>query len=223
MVTKQIPLIIIVAATTKNGIGKNNALPWPMLKKEMGYFARVTKRVPEATTTETTTSPNATKRNAVIMGRKTWDSIPTKFRPLKDRANVVISSQTRDQLGAIPQDVVVAPDVLSGLETLNTLVEQGQSAPIGRAFVIGGSSIYKKALELPQTGHILLTQIKKDYDCDTFFPESLGEDSTPQSGWQRRSLSQLREFVGEDVPDGFISEKGDGEEVQFEYQLYERS
>ena len=46
MSLRDIPLTLIVAATVKNGIGKNGGLPWPMLKKEMAYFARVTKRVP---------------------------------------------------------------------------------------------------------------------------------------------------------------------------------
>lgn len=71
-------LTIIVAATKSNGIGQNSRLPW-RLPKEMAYFAHVTSNAPEG------------KSNAVVMGRKTWESIPKKFRPLPKRTNIVIS------------------------------------------------------------------------------------------------------------------------------------
>ena len=73
-------LTLIVAATKANGIGQNGNLPW-RLPKEMSYFAKVTSHAPEG------------KQNRVIMGRKTWESIPAKFRPLRDRLNVVLSRQ----------------------------------------------------------------------------------------------------------------------------------
>src|ERR1700692_3001843 len=71
-------LTLIVAATKSNGIGQNAHLPW-RLPKEMAYFAQVTSNAPDRHT------------NAVIMGRNTWESIPKKFRPLKNRVNIVIS------------------------------------------------------------------------------------------------------------------------------------
>lgn len=71
-------LTIIVAATKANGIGQNSRLPW-QLPKEMKYFAKVTSTAPEG------------ERNAVIMGRNTWESIPTKHRPLPNRVNIVTS------------------------------------------------------------------------------------------------------------------------------------
>jgi len=73
-------LTLIVAATTKNGIGKNGALPW-RLPGELKYFAKATSTAPTG------------QVNAVIMGRNTWESIPAKFRPLPNRVNVVL---TRD-------------------------------------------------------------------------------------------------------------------------------
>ena len=78
-------LTLIVAATTSNGIGHSSRLPW-RLPHEMAYFAHVTSNAPEG------------KKNVVIMGRKTWESIPPKFRPLKDRLNVVISRDRDYQL-----------------------------------------------------------------------------------------------------------------------------
>ena len=74
-------LTLIVAATRANGIGQGSKLPW-RLPQEMAYFASVTTRAPEGQT------------NAVLMGRTTWESIPTRFRPLKDRVNIILSSKS---------------------------------------------------------------------------------------------------------------------------------
>ena len=72
---------LIVAACEGMGIGLNGTLPW-RLKEEMKYFSKMTKSV-----------SCSDKRNAVIMGRKTWLSIPEKFRPLPGRLNIVLSRQ----------------------------------------------------------------------------------------------------------------------------------
>ena len=74
------PFQVVVAATKDEmGIGFEGGLPW-RLPKDMAYFKAVTAQVSEPGT-----------RNAVIMGRKTWESIPSKFRPLPGRLNVVLS------------------------------------------------------------------------------------------------------------------------------------
>ncbi|PPJ55495.1 hypothetical protein CBER1_07050 [Cercospora berteroae] len=223
----QLPLTIIVAATTKNGIGRAGGLPWPMLKKDMAYFARVTKRVPVPKDTGSLQSDklketmlSGTRQNLVIMGRKTWESIPPKFRPLKDRTHIVISSQDRASLQPIPDDVVVASDILSGLQTLEESIKAGKSLPVGRAFVIGGSSIYKAALELPQLQRILLTRIEKDYDCDTFFPIDLGEG---QDEWRCATHEGLLEFVQEEVEENPVQQESGGELVSLHFQLFERT
>ena len=79
---------LIAAACGKSlGIGVNGELPW-RLKSEMKYFA--------STTTKT---KDSVKKNAIVMGRKTWESIPLKFRPLKNRLNIVLSRQSSYNLG----------------------------------------------------------------------------------------------------------------------------
>lgn len=215
----KIPLTLIVAATPKNGIGKNGALPWPMLKKEMAYFARVTKRVP----TPTSTSSNPSKaeegqagslpRNAVIMGRKTWDSIPPKFRPLKDRTNIVISSQARGELEGVQDGVIVSSSICDALEDLQSAVQAGTVPELGRAYVIGGARVYEAAMELEQTKAVLMTRVAREYECDTFFPDLEGSEV-----WRRKGKGELEGFVGEEVVEGGLEEEG----VRYEFQLWER-
>ncbi|QIX00414.1 hypothetical protein AMS68_005931 [Peltaster fructicola] len=225
MSLSNVPITLIVAATKKNGIGKNGGLPWPMLKKEMAYFARVTKRVPLPTNTGSLQSDTlkqtllvGQRQNVVVMGRKTWESIPPRLRPLKDRTNIVISSQTKDQLNISADGVIVASSILSGLQELERMVKQGEALPVGRTFVIGGTTIYRAALQLPQTQSILLTRIEKDFDCDTTFPIDL----EAAEGWQRSTRPDLERFVGEDIPEGRLSEGQKEDEVQYEFQLYEK-
>ncbi|USW52762.1 Putative dihydrofolate reductase domain-containing protein [Septoria linicola] len=225
----QLPLTIIVAATAKNGIGKAGGLPWPMLKKDMNYFARVTKRVPQPKDTGSLQSDtlkdavlSGTRQNVVIMGRKTWESIPTKFRPLKDRTNIIISSQGRSALEPLPEDVVVASDITAGLRSLEDLVNEGKALPVSRAFIIGGTSIYKSALELPQLNRILMTRIGKEYECDTFFPVQLKDTQDTSSEWRRTTHAELQDYVEEDVNDGPIQQQSGDEEISLDFQLYER-
>ncbi|QSZ37699.1 hypothetical protein DSL72_008798 [Monilinia vaccinii-corymbosi] len=205
---------LIVAATNKMGVGKGGGLPWTGLRKEMAYFARVTKRA----------GPG--KTNAVVMGRKTWESIPSKFRPLASRANYMIS---RTQSSSNPSDVELGPDAhatTSLTDTLQQLGSRNQSADtnndnereIDRVFIIGGGQIYKAALELKEAKRILLTRILQDFDCDTYFPVELREDGTGE-GWARRDTQALREWTGEgeDV-EGVKEEAG----VKYIFEMWEK-
>ncbi|KAF2091091.1 dihydrofolate reductase [Saccharata proteae CBS 121410] len=201
MSSTRLPLTLIVAATPSLGIGRNGALPWPMLKKEMAYFSRVTKRKPTP----------AHPENVVIMGRKTWESIPPKFRPLPSRKNVVVSRS-----GNVEGDAMVVKSIEHAAQVAEDMqrssgAEQSASAKL---FVIGGAALYDAALKLPQTKYVLLTKIWKEYECDTIFPVDLDASES----WVRRDNSQLSEFVGEDVPEGKVT---DGD-VDFEFCLYEK-
>lgn len=228
-------LSLILAATPSLGIGKAGALPWPMLRKEMGYFARVTKRVAPASKATTEGAGEARQRvNAVIMGRKTWDSIPPKFRPLKGRLNVVLtrSAEAKEKLakGSTQEGVegpLVATGILDALSQLSSLSSTSPSnktpaslrnVDISRIFIIGGASLYRTALELPQTKRILLTQIRKEYECDTFFPLNLQETTT----WKKVDRRKVEEWTGEEIKEGGEREGVDGEEVGFEFGMWER-
>lgn len=132
-----LPLTLIVATTpirpeipnptrTRLGIGLRGTLPWPRIKTDMTFFARVTSRPPR---------PGAT--NAVIMGRKTYESVPKSLRPLKSRINVVV---TRDTSG------VVREGVLKELES-----RRGKLRETGRVRAAEGEGGEKKGGGLENT------------------------------------------------------------------------
>jgi dihydrofolate reductase len=210
-------LTLILAATPNLGIGHGGGLPWPQLKKEMGFFARVTKRTSPSAPTE-----GVKKVNAVLMGRKTWESIPPKFRPLKDRLNIVITSKPEEFTSKLDRKTdVEGPMVCSSvLDAISQLEKQDDSKlpnpnmELDRIFVIGGASIYETALELPQTKRVLLTKIKKEFECDTYFPINLEETTI----WRNASREEVQDFTGEEIDEGGIEEQG----VKFEFCMYER-
>jgi len=147
------PISVIVATTQKGGIGKDGTLPWK-LPGDMAHFKKVT----------TATTPG--KTNAVIMGRKTWESIPENFRPLSDRVNVVLSKSSTDPsfTSRFPEGVLLASSVDNALSQL------AARSDISEIFAIGGESVYKEVIEMPSCSRIFLTRIAKDIECDAFFP-----------------------------------------------------
>lgn len=178
------PLILILAATIPSlGIGLNGKLPWN-LSKEMKYFRQVT------TTTQCLHGDNdnindndINEKNIVIMGRKTWDSIPLKFRPLSNRINIIISSTlspSSSTSSSSSSPIFFCKSLDSALELISnnwpplnttstsstsstTIIENSNNNIINkRIFIIGGAQLYKSALNHPRTKHILLTEIEKD-------------------------------------------------------------
>jgi dihydrofolate reductase len=132
--------ISLIAALTKNRvIGKNNDLPWH-LPDDMKYFMQTT------------------KAHHVIMGRKNYDSIPDKFRPLPNRVNIVV---TRNKDFKAPQCVVVH-SLEEGLDIARKAGEQ-------ETFVIGGADMY--TLSMPLANRLYLTEIQAELPGDTYFPE----------------------------------------------------
>lgn len=143
-------IAVIAAACRNNGIGVNGRLPW-RLKSEMAFFTRIT-----------SATDDQGGMNAVIMGRRTWDCIPAKFRPLANRYNVVLSKS----LDAPPEG---ADFLFRSLD--DAILELRKNADVGKLFVIGGARVYKDAMDLEQCERIYLTRVDADFDCDTFFPD----------------------------------------------------
>ena len=137
--------INMIFARSANGvIGNNNAMPW-YLPEDLAHFKKLTLGSP------------------VIMGRKTWDSLPTKFRPLPGRTNVVITRQTGWQA--------------EGAQTAGSLIDALALCQLASdVWIIGGAQIYAQAA--PLASRIEVTHIDKIYQGDAFAP-TLG------SQWQQ--------------------------------------
>ncbi|KAI0400983.1 dihydrofolate reductase [Xylaria palmicola] len=225
-------LTLVVAATRGSmGIGRGGTLPWTGLRKEMAYFARVTKRLPPLLLPpHRDGDPPAV--NAVIMGRKTWDSIPPRFRPLKGRLNIVVSRSHTAPSSDVEIDADAEPVRVGSLEQALRYLQSGpaaEAAPAraGRVFVVGGAQIYAAALRLREARRVLLTSVVGDFECDTFFPLRLAEDQPPEEAeaegagagrWVRRSKEELDRWTGETVPEGVQEEN----QTQYEFQMWER-
>lgn len=139
---------LIVAATHNWGIGRRGDLPF-RLRGDMQHFKRVT----------TTTPPN--KKNVVIMGRLTWESLPASFKPLPSRFNVVVSEKlTQD---GVPDDVLISKSLSDAIKTFDNSTE------IHEIFIIGGERLYKEALELEIVDKVFLTRVALNIDdCDRY-------------------------------------------------------
>ena len=125
-------LNLIYARAANGVIGKDNALPWH-LPEDMAHFKRMTAGCP------------------VVMGRKTWDSLPPKFRPLPGRRNIVVTRQARWQA--------------DGAERAGGLREAvALCADAAEVWVIGGAQIYAEAAPLARRA--VVTEIAQDFDGD---------------------------------------------------------
>lgn len=140
--------IYIIAAVDKNfGIGKNRTLPWNF-KKDLKHFYKITTH---------TSDPN--KKNMLIMGSTTWESIPERFRPFSKRKNTVLAFDPNFKA--------------EGAEVFASMDEAIDSAgdDVENIFFIGGGSVYRQSIEHTKLTGVYLTHIDKEYDCDTFFPQ----------------------------------------------------
>lgn len=145
---------VVVAATRAMGIGKDGKLPWK-LPSDLKFFKDLTM---------TTSDPG--KKNAVVMGRKTWESIPRQHRPLPGRLNVVLTRSGSFDI-ATTQNVVVCGSMPSALDLLS---ETPYCLSIENVFVIGGGQILREALNAPGCDAIHITEIETNVECDTFIP-----------------------------------------------------
>ncbi len=137
------PEIVIIAAVAKNRvIGKNNQLLWN-IPEDMAHFKALT------------------AGHTVIMGRKTWESLPPRFRPLPARRNIVISRQ---------QDFPAVGAELA--DSLEDALQRASSASI--AFIIGGAQIYAQAMGIAD--RLEITEVDLEPEGDAWFPELLAAD-----------------------------------------------
>lgn len=141
---------LIVAIAQNNAIGKDNQLLWH-ISEDLKYFKRTT---------------NA---KTILMGRKTWESLP--FKPLKNRRNLVISSQKDYEA----KGAELFFDIDSALCAVDNNTDE--------VFCIGGASVYEALL--PKADKLYITRVYKDFEADAFFPK------IDESIWEVKRLSSM--------------------------------
>ena len=142
---------MIVALCRGGGIGYEGSLPWPKLARDLRFFSEMTR------------SSAFPYNSAVVMGRKTWESIPDNVRPLPFRDNFVISACASDT------------EAVPGVTFINNLSEiHTHTANYDQVWLIGGASIYEQVLAAPSSSFpvddIFITFVDEEYEYDVAFP-----------------------------------------------------
>ncbi|KNC17372.1 dihydrofolate reductase [Arthrobacter sp. RIT-PI-e] len=150
------PVVGLIWAQTEDGvIGRDGSIPW-YVPEDLAHFKATTAGHP------------------VIMGRRTWESFPDRFRPLPERTNIVISGSVTDLPGAVV------------VRSLEAALETARSAPgAEEIWVIGGGRVYADAM--PHANAALVTVVESAEGGDTLAP-TLGTEwalaaLTPETGW----------------------------------------
>ncbi len=131
---------LIAAVASNNVIGRNNQLIWD-LPKDMKFFM------------------DTTMGHHIIMGRRNFESIPLKYRPLKNRTNIIISRNKNYQA----DNCVLVNAISEGIQHAKKNNEK-------ECFIIGGGQIYQHALDLNIVDRLYITHIEESFEGDTFFP-----------------------------------------------------
>lgn len=155
-------ITLIWAQDRAGAIGRDNAIPW-RVPEDMARFREIT------------------GANAVVMGRKTWDSLPTRFRPLPGRRNIVIT-----------RSVAVS---LDGAEVVHTVADALALAGAD-AVVMGGAQIYSAALE--HATHLRVTEIDMLVTGADAFAPAVDDNAwqrASETGWLRSSTGTCYRFV----------------------------
>jgi dihydrofolate reductase len=150
---------VVVAADLEWGIGNASGLPWPKLPGDLAHFKRITSAAPDG------------RRNAIVMGRKTWESTEVGGKPLPKRVNIVVSRQPL----TVPDGVVVAASLDDALAV--------GAREIG-CFVVGGAAIYRLAFAHPALRYIYLTRVEGRFACDTHIPDLDAAGFTVDPSWE---------------------------------------
>jgi dihydrofolate reductase len=180
--------VALVAAVARNGvIGRDGVIPW-RIPEDVAHFKELT------------------TGHAVVMGRRTWDSLPERFRPLPGRRNVVVTrnadwrADDAERAGSIDEALALLGDD-------------------ERVFVIGGADIYAEAL--PLADEMFLTEIDDEVAGDTFFPywdrnefvqasrdEHVSDDGVPFAFVTYRRHSAERQLAALTAVDALLAEAG---------------
>lgn len=139
---------VVVAADQAFGIGHGGDLPWPKLKGHLAHARAITDDAP------------AGQRNAIIMGRKTWEAKSAGQKPSPRRLTVVVSSGSLE----LPDGVLAARSLTEAL------YKAGRHDDVERVLVVGGAQLYRDALDHPRLRFAYLTRIAQTFECDAHLP-----------------------------------------------------
>ena len=139
---------IIVAHCKNRGIGFKNKLPWE-LSADLERFKQLT---------------IGNGNNAVIMGRNTWVSLPSEYKPLPKRENIVLTTEIDKPIFSNTNDTPIL------MPSLKETIKYCKERNISQMYLIGGEFLYKTALNTVDIDNIYITHIDNDFPCDTFFP-----------------------------------------------------
>lgn len=148
--------VVVIAAVAKNRvIGKDNRLLWH-IPEDMAHFKALT------------------AGHIVIMGRRTWESLPPRFRPLPGRRNIVITRQP----GYAAPGAELAGSLESALQLASTAT---------MVFIIGGEQIYRQAMALAD--RLEITEVDLEPEGDAWFPEIAAVD------WEKTARTEGKGFA----------------------------
>ncbi len=185
---------VVAAAASSRGIGAGGNLVW-RLPADMSHFKHVTMTPPSSSSSKKEVSRKT--KNAVIMGRKTWESIPAKFRPLDNRMNVILSrseSHVVDEEDENDDNVMFCTSLKDAMDKLKKKNDEFQN--VGDIFVIGGGEVYKEGIESGLVNKVIYTMVdnlsqEQENSFDTWFPELKADEWTcsPFSGQEVGSVA----------------------------------
>lgn len=178
-------LTIVVALDDLNGIGKDNTIPWH-IKNDLKFFRYVTSKV---------TDEN--KQNAIIVGRKTYETFP---KPLPNRLNIIVSSNS-----TLPNTNY--PNVMCVGSVSNAIKCAADNSKIENIFIAGGVSIYEEAMKTNLVKRVFVTRVKGDFKCTAV--------------WSTFDVSNYKRI--ESIPDDyqqFFNQKD--EALEYHLELYEK-
>jgi dihydrofolate reductase len=156
---------VVLAADLDWGIGKDNGLPWPKLRGDLAHFRRVT-----------TSTAKEGARNAVVMGRKTWESKEVGGKPLPKRLNVVVS---RGAL-TVPDGVIAARSLDDALAVRD----------VETIFVVGGAGLIQEALPDARLRYVYLTRIEGRFGCDVVIPDLDARGFYRDATWDGEAIGE---------------------------------
>ncbi|CDU17314.1 bifunctional dihydrofolate reductase-thymidylate synthase, putative [Plasmodium yoelii] len=176
---------------TFNGLGNAGMLPWKYNLVDMNYFSSVTSYVNENNyirlqwKRDKYMGKNNLKNNAelnngelnnnlqnvVVMGKRSWDSIPPKFKPLQNRINIILSRTLKKEDIANEDNKNNENGTVMIIKSVDDLFPILKAIKYYKCFIIGGSYVYKEFLDRNLIKKIYFTRINNSYNCDVLFPE----------------------------------------------------